>query len=193
MGAQKDEVYMWGSFLFPLQLCLKMKMKWDGFCESRVLRINQKLEKWWLLLARLRVTLHSNGILLSIIQFIRRVLNKWFWSCYNWLIVHDCVSVKAFKNWVPKISDTSALRDFSGSTNLMYMLLQHVLTSSLPRSLLPFSLLSAIQFLWCQFWEVGIGSTNNHLTDIFHYSHHLSACYYVDIIWRNSILVTYGS
>ena len=55
--------------------------------------------------------------------------------------------MKAFKNWVPKISDTSALRDFSHSTNLMYMLLQYVLTPSLPRSLLPFSLLSAIQFL----------------------------------------------
>ena len=40
-----------------------------------------------------------------------------------------------------------------------------------------FSLLSPIQFLWCYMGlrEFGAGSTNNHLIDIFLYSHHLSA------------------
>ena len=37
------------------------------------------------------------------------------------------------------------------------------------------------------------GSTNNPLTDIFLYSHHLSTWYCIDIVRRNSVLVTYGS
>ena len=37
------------------------------------------------------------------------------------------------------------------------------------------------------------GSTSNPLTDIFLYSHHLSAWYCIDIVRRNSVLVTYGS
>ena len=41
--------------------------------------------------------------------------------------------------------------------------------------------------------KIGIGSTNNPLSNIFAYSYHMSACYYLDILWRNSILVTYGS
>ena len=37
-----------------------------------------------------------------------------------------------------------------------------------------------------------IGSINNPLIDIFLYSHHLSAWYCVDIVRRNSVLVTHG-
>ena len=36
-----------------------------------------------------------------------------------------------------------------------------------------FSLQFAMQWLWCQFREFGIGSSNNSLIDIFLYSHHL--------------------
>ena len=41
--------------------------------------------------------------------------------------------------------------------------------------------------------EIGIGSTYNPPVDIFLYSHHLSAWYCIDIVRRNSVLVTHGS
>ena len=41
--------------------------------------------------------------------------------------------------------------------------------------------------------EFGGGSVNNLLIDIFLYSHHLSTRYCIDIVWRNSVLVTCGS
>ena len=40
------------------------------------------------------------------------------------------------------------------------------------------------------FWEFGIGSTNNLIIDIFLPSHHLSAWYCINIVRRNSVLVT---
>ena len=49
------------------------------------------------------------------------------------------------------------------------------------------------QFLWCQFGEFGIGSTNNPLIDILLYSHHFYAWYCIDIVRRNSVLITDGS
>ena len=45
----------------------------------------------------------------------------------------------------------------------------------------------------CGVGEFGIGSTYNLLIDIFLHSHHLSAWYYIDIVRRNSVLVTHGS
>ena len=54
-------------------------------------------------------------------------------------------------------------------------------------------LTSAIQFLWCLFGEFGIGSSCIPIIYIFLYSHHFSAWYCVDIVRRNSILVTHGS
>ena len=43
------------------------------------------------------------------------------------------------------------------------------------------------------FGEFGIGSTNNPQINIFLYSHHFSAQYCIDIVRRNSVLVTDGS
>ena len=40
-----------------------MRMKWDAFSESKVHRINPRLEKWWLQWARLRVIQLSKGTL----------------------------------------------------------------------------------------------------------------------------------
>ena len=40
--------------------------------------------------------------------------------------------------------------------------------------------------------EFGFGSSNNPLIGICIYSHHLSALYCIDIVRRNSVLVTYG-
>ena len=42
-------------------------------------------------------------------------------------------------------------------------------------------------------WRICIGSTYNPLLDIFLYSHHVSAWYCIDIVRRNSVLVTHGS
>ena len=43
-------------------------------------------------------------------------------------------------------------------------------------------------------WRIGIRSTYNPLADIYiFYSHHLSARYCIDIVRRNSVLVTHGS
>ena len=42
-------------------------------------------------------------------------------------------------------------------------------------------------------WRIGIGSTYNPLTDICLYCYRLSARYCIDIVRRNSVLVTYGS
>ena len=50
-----------------------------------------------------------------------------------------------------------------------------------------------MQFLSHKFKEFGTGSTTNPLIDIFLYSRHLSAGYCIDIVRRNSILVTDGS
>ena len=46
--------------------------------------------------------------------------------------------------------------------------------------------------MWCKFGEFSIRSTNNPLIDLFLYSHHLSAWYCIDIVRRNSVLVTHG-
>ena len=62
----------------------------------------------------------------------------------------------------------------------------------LPRSHRQFSLLSDIQFFWCQFGEFGIGLTNNLQLDILLYSHHLHAWYCIDSIRKNSVLITHG-
>ena len=45
--------------------------------------------------------------------------------------------------------------------------------------------------LWCG--EFGMGSISNPIIDIFLYYHHLSAWYCIDIVGRNSILITHGS
>ena len=50
-----------------------------------------------------------------------------------------------------------------------------------------------IQLLWCSFGEFGIGSINNPLIYIFLYSHDLPAWYCINIVKRNSVLVSYGS
>ena len=55
------------------------------------------------------------------------------------------------------------------------------------------SLLSAIQYLWWWFEEFGIGSTNNPLIDSSLYSRHFSVWYCLDIVSRNSVLVTHAS
>ena len=44
-----------------------------------------------------------------------------------------------------------------------------------------------------EFEEFGIGLANNPPIDIFLYSHHFSASYFIDIVRRNSVLVTNGS
>ena len=62
-----------------------------------------------------------------------------------------------------------------------------LLTLSLSRSHKQLSLLFTIQFLWCY---DGVGSTNNPIIDILLYSHHLTAWYCIDIVRRNSVLVT---
>ena len=54
-------------------------------------------------------------------------------------------------------------------------------------------MLSTVQFLRGEFREIAIGSTNNPPIAIFLYSHHLSAGYYIDIVGRNSVLVTHES
>ena len=41
-------------------------------------------------------------------------------------------------------------------------------------------------------WRIGVGSTNNPLIYIFLYSHNLLAWYCIDIVRRNSVLVTHG-
>ena len=46
--------------------------------------------------------------------------------------------------------------------------------------------------MWFQFRELSIGSITNPLIDIFLYSHHLSAWYCIDIVRRNSVLITHG-
>ena len=67
------------------------------------------------------------------------------------------------------------------------------LTLSLSRYHYLFSLLSVISFSLRLFQEFGSGSTNHALIDIFLYSHHLFACCCIDIIRRNSVLVTHKS
>ena len=47
-----------------------------------------------------------------------------------------------------------------------------------------------MQPLRCELGEFGIGSTNTPLNDIFLYSYHFSACYWVDIVGRYSVMVT---
>ena len=47
--------------------------------------------------------------------------------------------------------------------------------------------------VWYQFGEFSIGSTNNPLIDILLYSRHFYAWYCIDIVRRNSLLVTHGS
>ena len=42
-------------------------------------------------------------------------------------------------------------------------------------------------------WKFGIGSTYIPLIYIFLYSYHLSARYCIDIVRKNSVLVTHGS
>ena len=65
--------------------------------------------------------------------------------------------------------------------------LEVLLTLSLSRSHKQLSLLFTIQFLWCY---DGVGSTNNPVIDIFLHSHHLTGWYCIDIVRRNSVLVT---
>ena len=65
--------------------------------------------------------------------------------------------------------------------------LEVLLTLSLPWSHKQLSLLFTIQFLWCY---DGVGSTNNPVIDIFLHSHHLTGWYCIDIVRRNSVLVT---
>ena len=54
-------------------------------------------------------------------------------------------------------------------------------------------MLSAKWFSLCYFGEFGIRSIISPIIDIFPYSHHMSAWYCIDIVRRNSILVTHGS
>ena len=53
---------------------------------------------------------------------------------------------------------------------------------------LPQSLIYRVQ---CWFGEFGIRSIRNPIIDFFLYSHHLSALYCIDIVMRNSVLVTH--
>ena len=53
---------------------------------------------------------------------------------------------------------------------------------------LPQSLIYRVQ---CWFGEFGIRSIRNSIIDFFLYSHHLSALYCIDIVMRNSVLVTH--
>ena len=62
-----------------------------------------------------------------------------------------------------------------------------------PRSNLSLSLLLIIQILWCKFREFSIGLTKYPQIDIFLYSNHSSGWYCIDIVRRNSVLVTHGS
>ena len=55
---------------------------------------------------------------------------------------------------------------------------------------LPQSLICRVQ---CWFGEFGIRSIRNPIIDFFLYSHHLSALYCIDIVRRNSVLVTHGN
>lgn len=64
------------------------------------------------------------------------------------------------------------------------------LTFSLPDLIyLYYFSLSAIEFVWCQFWEIfGIGWTNNpRLIDVFLYSFHLSPWYCIDDYCREKL------
>ena len=47
------------------------------------------------------------------------------------------------------------------------------------------------QSIQCWFGEFGIRSIRNPIIDFFLYSHHLSALYCIDIVMRNSVLVTH--
>ena len=62
-----------------------------------------------------------------------------------------------------------------------------------PKISLAILLTVSIHFLWWKFKKIGIRSTYNPLTDIFLFSHPLSAWYCNDIVRRNSVLVTHGS
>ena len=66
----------------------------------------------------------------------------------------------------------------------------YVLTLSLQGCHYLFSLLSAMS---CLFKEFVGESTNHALNDIFLHSHYLSAWYCIDIVGRNSVLVTCGN
>ena len=78
--------------------------------------------------------------------------------------------------------------------NSSLFLLAHITTiySSCPKSVNPVSLLSSIQFIFCDFGEFGLGSTYTPLLNILLYSHHLSAWYCIDVVKRNYVLVSYG-
>ena len=66
-----------------------------------------------------------------------------------------------------------------------------LLTLSLPRSHYSFSLLFAVQFVWCLMGEFGFGSINNPQISVFLFSHHFSAWYCIGIVRRKSVLVTH--
>lgn len=50
-----------------------------------------------------------------------------------------------------------------------------------------------MQFLWFNFGEFGIASTNNPLSNIFLYFHHVATWCCIDILKKNSVLVIHGS
>ena len=108
-----------------------------------------------------------------------------------WIVLCFISLLQTQKGWQPKMFCFSfcwfspwsqAIRDWTSSFKTLT-----------PRPNLSFSLLSTIQFLLRQFREFGIGSINYLQNDIFLYSHHLSGWYFIDIVRRNSVLVTHGS
>ena len=42
-------------------------------------------------------------------------------------------------------------------------------------------------------WRIWYGSTNHHLIDIYLCSYHSPACYCIDVVQRNSVMVAHGS
>ena len=69
----------------------------------------------------------------------------------------------------------------------------HQLNPLTPKISLEILFTVLIQFLWCCFGEFGNGSAYNSLAYNILYSLHLSAWYCLDIVRRNSLLVTHGS
>ena len=97
--------------------------------------------------------------------------------CYFWLHVIDNWLVNRPFNWLHVIDNWLVNKPFNSQD----------LTSNSPYCL-PYSSCDVSHK-----GEIGIGSTNNPMIDISLYSHHLSAWYCIDIVRRNSVLVTHGS
>ena len=120
----------------------------------------------------------------------KKSLHVMNWAVNNWPKIGFILLPSYIQLTFPTNKSRKFVCIFSFLTSLVWIVWYYPLT---PRSNLYFSLLSSIPFLWCYFREFSIGPTNYSQFDSFHYSHHLSGWYCIDIVRRNSVLVTHGS